>query len=249
MILITVIFSQKEYFCRIQAIYMKQISVPASSFEFLDELSQHNDRDWFNQHKERYLKEHENIIAFADELLGLMRKHDNIETSSGKASLHRIYKDARFSKDKTPYKTNWSGNFKRATKQLRGGYYFHLQPGDSFAAGGFFSPSPEDLKRIRLDIEINYEDWRELLNQPEIAETFGSFAGEKLSAAPKGFSQDHPAIDLLRHKQFFFKHHFTDEEVTAPDFADKLNKTFMALRPFFDYMSEVLTTDLNGNSL
>jgi uncharacterized protein (TIGR02453 family) len=228
---------------------MKQATIPASSFEFLKDLSQHNDRDWFNQHKERYLKEHGSIVLFADELLRLMQQHDTLETASGKASLHRIYKDTRFSKDKTPYKTNWSGNFKRATKHLRGGYYFHLQPGNSFAAGGFFSPSPDDLKRIRQDIELNHEDWRELLNQPEIAQTFGSFAGEKLSTAPKGFSQDHPAIDLLRHKQFFFKHPFTDEEVLAPDFVQKLNETFQALRPFFDYMSDVLTTDLNGNQL
>ncbi|MGV3631313.1 MAG: DUF2461 domain-containing protein [Bacteroidota bacterium] len=228
---------------------MKQTFVPAASFEFLNELARNNNRDWFNKHKNRYVKAQEQVADFADEVLRLMRKHDNLETASGKAGLHRIYKDTRFSKDKTPYKTNWSGNFKRATKQLRGGYYFHLQPGNSFAAGGFFSPSPEDLKRIRQDIEINYEDWRNLLNEPGIAQTFGSFAGEKLTTAPKGFSQEHPAIDLLRHKQFFFRHSFTDEEVTGPGFAEKLDETFQALRPFFDYMSEVLTTDLNGNSL
>ena len=90
-----------------------------------------------------------NIIAFADALLTEMNKHDKIETPSGKESLFRIYKDVRFSKDKTPYNTHWNGAFKRATKKLRGGYYFNIKPGNSFLAGGFWNPEPKDLKRIR----------------------------------------------------------------------------------------------------
>ncbi|MGZ4157514.1 MAG: DUF2461 family protein, partial [Bacteroidia bacterium] len=104
---------------------MTKIKIQPSNLDFLKQVKKNNNRDWFNSHKEKYLSEHEDIIAFADALLYEMNKHDVIETPSGKKSLHRIYRDTRFSKEKTPYKTNWSGSFKRATKRRRGGYYFH----------------------------------------------------------------------------------------------------------------------------
>lgn len=221
-------------------------AIPESIFEFLKDIKKNNNRLWFSDHRERYVKEHEYMIAFADALLGEMSKHDNIETPSGKKSLHRIYRDTRFSKDKTPYKNNFSGGFRRATKQLRGGYYFHIQPGNTFVAGGFFGPNPEDLKRIREDIDRNYEDWRKLFANKTFKKTFNKLQGEQVKTRPKGFSKDHPAIDLLRYKQFILKHSFTDKEVLAPDFLAEVDRTFKNMRPFFNYMSEVLTTDLNG---
>src|SRR5258708_35615639 len=143
------------------------------SIDFLTVLSKNNNRDWFNNHKERYLGAHSNIIAFADALLAELNKHDNIETLSGKKSVFRIYKDVRFSKDKTPYNSHWSGSFKRATKKLRGGYYFHIEPGNSTAVGGFWGPDKDDMKRIRQDIDTNYESWRGMLADKVLAETFG----------------------------------------------------------------------------
>ena len=228
---------------------MKSIAIQKSSIAFLKDIAKNNNRDWFNAHKDRYLEAQENMIAFADALLAEMNKHDKIETESGKKSLFRIYKDTRFSKDKTPYKSNLSGAFRRATKQLRGGYYFHIQPGNSFVAGGFWGPEPADLKRIREDIDRNHKDWRKLLTNKALTKTFGKIIGDQVSTAPKGYSKDHPAIDLLRYKQFVFKRSFSDKEVMSPALVKEMNQTFKNLRPFFDYMSEVLTTDLNGVSL
>lgn len=219
------------------------------AFDFLKTLSKNNNREWFNEHKERYLKAHENVICFADALLREMNTHDQIETETGKKSLHRIYKDVRFSKDKTPYNIHWGGGFKRATQKRRGGYYFHLQPGNSFVGGGFWGPNPEDMKRIREDIDVNYEDWRKIFKDKIFVKTFGVLEGEQLVSAPRGYEKDHPAIDLLRHKQFLLRHYFTDEEVLHPDFVRRANEVFKAMRPYFDYMSEVLTTDANGESL
>ncbi len=219
------------------------------SVDFLKTLSKNNNRDWFNEHKDTYTKAHDNIVDFADALLAELNKHDNIETPSGKKSLYRIYKDVRFSKDKTPYNSHWSGGFKRATKQLRGGYYFRIQAGNSFLAGGFWGPNPNDLQRIREDIDLNYEDWQKFLADKTLTKTFGKLIGEQLSSAPRGYAKDHPAIDLLRHKQFILKHPFTDKEVLSPDFLNKVNDGFKKLRPFFNYMSEVLTTDVNGVSI
>lgn len=225
---------------------MKQIQ--KESLSFLKTLAKNNDRDWFNDHKTTYTKAQNNLIEFADALLLEMNKHDTIETPSGKKSLHRIYRDVRFSNDKTPYNTHWGGGFRRATKRLRGGYYYHIEPGNSYAIGGFWGPSTEDLQRIRQDIALNYEDWNKLLKSKAFVTSFGELLGEQLITTPKGYPKDHPAIELLRYKQFLIKHEFTDAEVLAPDFAKKINEVYKKMRPFFNYMSEVLTTDANGVS-
>ena len=228
---------------------MATVVIKKESIDFLKTLSKNNDRDWFNANKNKYTEAHDNLVAFADALLLEMNKHDNIETSSGKKALFRIYRDVRFAKDKTPYNTHWSGAFKRATKKLRGGYYFHIKPGNSFLAGGFWGPEPNDMKRIREDIDLNYKDWKKLLANKTLVNTFGKLEGEQVSSAPRGYSKDHPAIDLLRYKQFILKYEFTDKEVLAPDFLHKVNEVYKKMRPFLNYMSEVLTTDANGVSL
>ena len=219
------------------------------SVDFLKKLAKNNTREWFNDHKELYTAAQTNVVEFAGALLAEMNKHDQIETTSGKQSLFRIYKDVRFSKEKVPYNNHWSGSFKRATNKLRGGYYFHIQPGGSFLAGGFWGPDKNDTQRIRQDIDHNYEAWHKMLTNKNLAKTFGKMIGDQVLSAPRGFSKDHPAIELLRYKQYLFRHDFTDEVVLSPDFVKKANDTFKALRPFLDFMSEILTTDSNGVSL
>lgn len=229
---------------------MSQLS--KENFDFLIELEKNNNRDWFTENKPRYEKNHQDIIAFADKLLTEMNQHDTIETPSGKKSLFRIYRDVRFSKDKSPYKTHWSGSFSRATKLLRGGYYFHIQPGgNSFIGGGFWNPNKEDLQRIREDIATDDSEMRSILADKEFVTTFGGLSvhSEQLKTAPKGFDKEHPAVDLLRYKQFVVGTNFTDEQVLSEDFYQLANDTFKKMRPFFDYMSEVLTTDSNGTPL
>lgn len=222
-------------------------SITKENFKFLQDLEKNNDRDWFTANKKTYEKFHQEMITFADELLAMMNQHDTIETESGKKSLFRIYRDVRFSKDKSPYKTHWSGGFTRATKLRRGGYYFHVQTGgQSFIGGGFWAPSKEDLQRIREEIVVNGSEMRDLITAKDFVDTFGTLDGEQLKKAPKGFDADHPDIDLLRYKQFIFGRQFTDEEVLSPNFIHVANETFQKMRPFFDFMSDVLTSDSNG---
>ncbi|MNK11784.1 hypothetical protein D3C87_298310 [compost metagenome] len=223
--------------------------IPVSSLDYLKMLKENNDRDWFNENKDRYLKEYDSLENFADALLQELRSHDVIETASGKKSLHRIYRDTRFSKDKTPYKTNWSGGYKRATALRRGGYYFHIEPGNSFIAGGFWAPNTEDIKRIREDISSDPDTLRKIIESKTFKATFGSLQGEQLKTTPKGFDAADSAIDLLRYKQFLLVKRFTDDEVLSPSFLKEADQTFKNMRPFFDYMSEVLTTDANGEPL
>lgn len=221
-------------------------SIQTSSLAFLSLLEKNNEREWFNAHKAAFQKEQILIEAFAQHLLDLMNAHDVIETPSGKKSVYRIYRDTRFSTDKTPYKTYWSGSFKRAGKQRRGGYYFHIELGNSFVAGGFFGPSPQDLKLIRENIAFDAEPLRELLKDQTFITSFEHLKGEQLKTTPKGFDAEHKDIDLLRYKQFLLIHHFSDEEVLKTDFIANCNQIFKNMRPFLDYMTEVLTTDING---
>lgn len=227
---------------------MSQIT--KDSLAFITQLKQNNNRDWFTENKPTYQKHHASMVEFADELLSMMNTHDNIETESGKKSLFRIYRDVRFSKDKSPYKTHWSGSFKRATKLLRGGYYYHVEPGgNSFVGGGFWGPNKDDLLRIREEIAVDASELRSIITSEDFVSTFGSLNGEQLKTAPKGFDKEHPDIDLLRYKQFIFGKNFSDKEVLSPDFINQVNDTFTKMRPFFDYMSDVLTTDSNGEPL
>ncbi|MFT3933503.1 MAG: DUF2461 domain-containing protein [Chitinophagaceae bacterium] len=224
----------------------QQIIVPASSLAFLKALKKNNNREWFNKNKDRFLEEQQSLEVFADGLLAALNQHDVIETPSGKKSLQRIYRDIRFSKDKTPYKTNWAGGFKRATKFRRGGYYFHIEPGNTFVGGGFWAPNTEDLKRIRDDIAFDGKPLRKIITAKSFIKTFGALKGEQTKLVPRGYAADQPDIDLLKYKQYLLMRSFTDEEVLARNFLKEADFTFKQLRPFFDYMSEVLSSGANG---
>ena len=226
-----------------------QITIPKSSLDFLIQLKNNNNKPWFEVNKPQYLKELNHIENFAGALLHELSKTDVLETASGKKSVYRIYRDIRFSKDKTPFKTFWGGSYTRATAARRGGYYFHLEQGNSFVAGGFWGPNGADLKRIRSEFAHDPVSMKKILNSKSFINTFGTLQGEQLKTAPKGFDVNHEAIDLLRYKQFLVMKRFTDDEVLSPDFLEQALETFKNMRPFFDYMSEILTTDINGASV
>jgi uncharacterized protein (TIGR02453 family) len=226
------------------------ITITPSTCKFLKDLANNNHRDWFNAHKDEYTNAQNNMAGFVDELIKKMNTHDVIETESGKKALFRIYNDVRFKKDKAPYNPRFGFGLRRAGKQRRGGYYMQIAPGNSFLAGGFFAPNAADLLRIRHDISDNYADWKKMLGKKQIKENFGGLVTQRrLATCPKGFFKDNEAIELLRLQQFILRHNFTDKEILAPDFLQTVHTLFKSLRPYFDYMSEVLTTDRNGESL
>lgn len=213
--------------------------------KFLEDLRKNNDRDWFNENKPTF-RTHENtakaFFKLAEEKLSPI---DNIEGHK----IMRIYRDVRFSKDKTPYKARFAGSFGRSTPALRGSYYLNIEPGSSIAGGGFYGPNTEDLKRIRQEFEMDASEMREILNNKEFKAMFGEMQGAELKSAPRGFDPEHPAIDLIRKKQFYFIRKFSDKEILAPDFMDEVVRTFSVIRPYFDYMSSILTTNANGESI
>jgi len=216
--------------------------VEKSSFKFLKDIRANNNREWFHEHKDTYKAANENMKAFLEAMKTEMNKFDEIE----KTKLFRIYRDVRFSKDKTPYNSHFSMSMNRAGAHRRGGYYLRITPGESVAVCGFFGPEPKDMKLIRSHIAQDDKPLRKVLKLKKIKETFNGLEGETVKTAPKGFSKDHPAIDLLKHKQLFLKRSFKDKEVTDKNFLKEVIKTFKNVQPFFNYMTEILTHDLDG---
>ncbi len=222
------------------------MTVSKTSFDFLKKLEQNNHRDWMQEHKKEYLASEKKLKAFYAEVEASLNLNDEI----AKLKVFRINRDVRFSKNKTPYNVHRSVSFSRAGANRRGGYYLRLEPGNSMMAGGFFSPEPADLLRIRKEFEMDAVEIRAILEDKDFKKAFGGFNEEyAVKTAPKGFSKDHPNIDLIRLKSYFVQHKFTDEEVYADNFKENLVYHYELLRPFFDYMTDVLITDLNGVSL
>lgn len=221
------------------------MSIAKETLAFLKELQKNNNRDWFNERKKQFKAHESGVKAFFQDVHERLMETDQIEAHK----VYRIYRDVRFSKDKSPYKSRFSGGFSRATAALRGGYWLNIEPGNSGAGGGFYGPNAQDLMRIRKELELDDQPLRKILQSKPFSDYFEDLKGEALKSAPRGFSKDLPGIDLIRKKQFYVFRRFTDKEVTSKNFIDQVVETHLAVRPFFDYMSEVLTTDLNGVSL
>lgn len=217
-----------------------------TTLSFLSKLAENNNRQWFQANVASYEAAHEEMITFADQLLKEMNTYDVIETPSGKKSLFRIYRDVRFSNDKTPYKTYWAGRMKRSGADRRGGYYYHIGPDEAYVMGGFFGPNAHDLLHFRSQIAQDADPLRSIIKSKSFKSTFGELLGEKLKTAPKGFEKDHPDIDLLRYKHYIIRHDFTSEQVRDPHFSKMMANSFHEMRPFLDCMTEMITTDLNG---
>lgn len=221
------------------------ITVSKEVFNFLSDLKKNNNKEWFEEHKPEFKKYQSEVKTFLEAAKDNLNHHDEIE----KTKMFRIYRDVRFSKDKTPYKSHFAGFFSRLGAHLRGGYYIHIKPGESFLGVGFFAPNKEDLFRIRKELEMDAGEFREVINQNELKAIWGELRGDELKTAPKGFDKEHPDIDLIRKKQFMFVRNLTDKEVLSPTFLDEVDKSYRAIRPYFDLMSDILTTNLNGESI
>jgi len=223
---------------------MAQVS--SSLLTFLKALAKNNNREWFTERKSKFKTHEKEAKLLFEAILEKLNATDDIEAYK----MMRIYRDVRFSKDKTPYKARFAGSFKRSSEKLRGGYFLNLEPGNCAVGGGFYGPNPADLLRIRKEFELDASEINEILADKKFKKVFPSgIQGEGVKTAPKGFDKNDEAIELIRKKQFYVMKSFTDTEMTSEKFVDEVVKVFVTLRPFFDYMSEVLTTNLNGESL
>ena len=213
-------------------------------FSFFKKLEKNNNREWFEQHKPEFKALETTVKQFGEALKDQLNQHDSID----RFKLFRVYRDVRFSKDKTPYKIHFGLTWHRTKPEYRGGYYLHLKPNDIFLACGFWDPNPADLKRIRQEIDMDADEYRDIINEPNFKRIWGDLQGDAVKTAPKGYAKDHPNIDLLRYKQHIFMLRYTEEDVAAANFLDRLDTALQAVRPFVDYMSALLTTNADGES-
>ena len=217
-----------------------------STLQFLKNLTANNNRIWFTENKPEFTEILNHAKTLFTEMQVNLEKHDEIE----KMKVYRIYRDVRFSKDKTPYNPRLAVSFSRLGAALRGGYFLQIKPGETMIGGGFWQPEKDDLYRLRKEIELDATEFRDVLNATNYKKYFGgTFEGEELKSAPRGFDKEHPDVDLLRKKGFIAIRKFSDKQVLATNFLEEIDATFKAMRPFFNLFSDVLTTNLNGESL
>jgi uncharacterized protein (TIGR02453 family) len=221
------------------------MGIDSSILEFLNNLSQNNNKPWFEANKSVYQGCLEVYNVFLKEVHDSLKKTDEVDD----LKRFRIYRDIRFSKDKTPYKNNFGTGFVRSTSKLRGGYYLHIQPHNCFAGGGFWDPNPQDIKRIRDEFSYDPDSILAIQSDRNFVKYFGSIQGDGLKNVPKGYDPDLKSGSLIKKKQWVVMRSFSDKEVVHKSFTNEVIKTFEAMRPFFNYMSTTLTTDSNGESI
>jgi uncharacterized protein (TIGR02453 family) len=213
-------------------------------FHFFNELKHNNNRDWFQSQKPRYEKNKQNFIFVLELLIHEISQFDSsIKGQQPKDCLFRINRDIRFSKDKSPYKSNM-GAFITPQGRNSGfaGYYVHLEPGSSMLAGGIYMPASNVLKAIRQEIYNNFEEFEDIVNDETFVQFFGNeFFGEKLKTRPKGFDENFRGIEYLKLKHFTVSKPLSDAKVISSDFVHEAVETFEAMYPLNRFLNQVVS--------
>ena len=214
-----------------------------STIDFLKSLKKNNNRDWFNANKGKYESSKKEFEIFIEKIIREISRFDK-EVSGVKAKdcIFRIYRDIRFSKDKSPYKNHFGAFITYHGKNSNGpGYYIHIEPGNCFLAGGIYQPDGKQIELIRKEIDFSLKHFKKILNNIEFVKYFGGLTDmEKLKTAPKGFPKDHPAIELLKHKNYIVSHKVSDKQVFSENFPSYSLKTFRAMRPLNKFLNTAL---------
>lgn len=212
------------------------------TIEFLKKLDKNNNRDWFNLNKDAYIKANDNVIALTGFLIGKIAKFDpEVEGIDPKSCVFRIYRDVRFSKDKSPYKTNMGAFIAPGGKKtMSPGYYFHIQPGMFFAAAGKHMPDSGELLKLRNAVASNTKEFLKIVEAKKFRDRFGDLDGERLTKPPKGFAADHDAIDHLKLKSFTVSEEFSDKAATNEDYPKLLTESFKAAYPLITFLRKAL---------
>lgn len=211
--------------------------------DFLKKLEKNNDREWFNANKDVFLKANDNVIAVTGDLISRISKFDPAVVGiDPKSCVFRIYRDVRFSKDKSPYKTNLGAFVAPGGKKaMLPGYYFHVQPKMFFSAAGKHMPDNVELLKIRNHIAGNTKAFLKMVEAKKFHERFNGFhAGDKLTKPPKGFDADHPAIEYLKLKSFTVGEEFSEKEALSKDYPKRLADSFKAAFPLVQFLREAL---------
>jgi uncharacterized protein (TIGR02453 family) len=218
------------------------------TIKFLKQLTRNNNKPWFDSHRAQYEAARIDFSNFIQLIIDGIQKSDTTITGmTSKECMFRINRDIRFSKDKTPYKNNFGASIKRGGKKSPyAGYYFHCSPGTSFIGGGLWMPEAEHLKKLRQEIDYNWEEFQSIIKEKNFKKIYGDiYQGEdqKLTKVPKGYDNDNPAIEYLKLKSFIAETRIEDDELVKSSLHKKTVAAFEALQPLLEFINRSIETD------
>lgn len=214
--------------------------IQASTIKFLKALQKNNNRPWFEKNRSQYENAKADFLLMVEQLIKAISTFDKpIGNLEAKNCTFRINRDVRFSKNKDPYKNNIAAYFnKDGKKGIGAGYYLHIEPGKSFAAGGIWMPEPAVLAGIRQEIDYSFKEWKNIISDKSFKKNFTEgIKGETLTRPPKGYDENNPAIEFIKKKSFIVSRSFTDAEVQSKTFVKDVAKTFGAMKPMIDFLN------------
>ena len=211
-----------------------------TTISFLEKLAKNNNKPWFDKHRDDYQAAKEDYEAFVAEILeGLAAIEPMFKEQVAKDCVFRIFRDVRFSKDKTPYKAHFGAFFSKGGRKYPGaGYYFHLEPGGkSFAGGGLWVPEAPLLKAVRQEIDYNFDEFSGIVGEKKFKKLFGQINGEQLKTNPQGYTEDNPAIEYLNMKSFTVSCNIPDSDIGGKGLVKKALEVYTTMRPFIDFLN------------
>ena len=215
------------------------------TLDFLKAIQQNNNKPWFDNHRAEYDAAREEFLFFINSLISEFGKTEtSIKHLTAKDCVYRFNRDLRFSKDKRPYKSNFSAFFHaEGRKTLKAGYYISLQPGNTFIGGGLWQPTAAILQNIRQEIDYNLKDFEAIINHKNFKTLYGGLAVEDgfvLTRVPKGYEAENPAVEYLKFKSFIVESGYIDASVLHPSFYKEISTAFTVLKPFIDFLNGAL---------
>jgi len=220
-----------------------------NTLHFLTDLSQNNNRDWFQENRKRYDAAKADFTKLTENVLTEVSTFEELGNTQPKDCVFRINRDVRFAKDKRPYKNNLSmaiGPGGRHSGRID--YYLQIQPGDqSFLGAGMWSPTTEQLAKYRQEVDYNAAELKKIIENETFRNYFPEIHGATLKTTPKGFSKDHPEIELLRRKELFFSHRFKDKEVLSKEFILEILHAIHLIKPYCDFLNYIFHDEKEGD--
>lgn len=214
------------------------------TLSFLKNLKNNNNKPWFDKHKPQYDEIRNEFILFIDELINRLNKTDNtIGEQEASKCIYRIYRDLRFSKDKTPYKKYIAASVARGGRKSNyAGYYVHIEPGgNSYFGAGVWHPEPKDLQKIRQEIDYNLNDYKKIVEKRSFVKAFGEPFDDKQKTVPQTYAADNPAIEYLKYRSFIYGADFiSDKTVTSLSFMNELTRMAKELSPFVLFLNRAM---------
>jgi len=219
------------------------------TLKFLKDIKVNNSRKWLDENREKYDFAKNDILTLTEQLIKAVADFDKTISNAyldPKKCITRLNRDLRFAKDKTPYKTDYYIVLNKDGKNSPSAFYFlHIEPDNCFVGGGVYNPQPEQLKKIRQEIDYAFDEWTAIIKNKQFKKTFPSGINNSgiLSRTPKGFDKENKASEFLKMKGFYTMEKLTDKEIMSEDTSKKINSYFKSTKPLVDFLNQAIEDD------